>query len=79
MKLIATNQIELSYANLKALMSDIERKIAQGRTPETIIYKGSAEGTFSVRVVTNEAHYSPEALADRSSPYLPPEAWAGEL
>ena len=77
MKLRHTNQIELSYANAKALVADYERKIAEGRTPQTMIYKIIDGTTVAVSIVADEDHYSEAELADRRSPYLPPEAWAG--
>lgn len=83
MKLRHTNQIELSVANLRALLADVERREREGRPVTTLIYRTvthPATGervTVAVSVVSDEEHYSPEELADRTSPYLPPEAWAG--
>lgn len=77
MKLRHTNQIELSYANAKALVEDYERKLAAGRTPQTMVYKVIDGTTVAVSIVADEDHYSEAELADRRSPYLPPEAWAG--
>lgn len=77
MKLRHTNQIELSYANAKSLVEDYEKKLAQGRRPDTLIYKVSDGQTIAVSILPDEDHYSEAELADRRSPYLPPEAWAG--
>lgn len=77
MKLRFDNQIELSYANAKALVQDYERKLAEGRTPQTMIYKVIDGTTVAVSIVADADHYSEAELADRRSPYLPPEAWAG--
>ena len=78
MKLRHQNQIELSVSNLRALMQDIERREREGMTVETMVYKIDAEhGTVAISVVADEDHYSERELADRTSPYLPPEAWAG--
>lgn len=78
MKIRHTNQIELSYANAKALVDDYERRVADGRTASTLIYRTDDEGrTMAVSIVADEDHYTPEELVRRRSPYLPPEAWAG--
>ena len=77
MKIINTNQIELSYANAKALVADYERRLALGTAPRTLVYKVIDGQVLSVSIVADEDHYSDEELADRTSPYLPPEAWAG--
>lgn len=77
MKLRHTNQVELSYANAKALVAEYERKLSQGRTAEALIYKVTDQGTVAVSIVSDEDHYTEAELADRKSPYLPPEAWAG--
>lgn len=77
MKLRMTNQIELSYANAKALVAEYERSAAEGGTPSALIYKVSDGETIAVSIVSDEDHYSEQELADRTSPYLPPEAWAG--
>lgn len=77
MKLRADNHIELSYANAKALVQEYERKVAEGRTPHAMIYRGIDGQTVAVSIVSDEEHYSPEELERRRSPYLPPEAWAG--
>lgn len=83
MKLRHTNQIELSMANLRALLADAERREREGREITTMIYRtvdhpGTGERvTVAVSVVSDEEHYTPEELEDRTSPYLPPEAWAG--
>lgn len=74
MKLRRTNHIELSVANLKALM----RRIEDGDRNPHIIKQSNGE-TFVVSVLADEDHYSEAELADRRSPYLPPEAWAGAL
>lgn len=79
MKLIATNQIEISIANARALVAAYEARERGQDAPYPLIYKRIDGQTVAVRVVSNEEHYSPAELADRSSPYLPPEAWAGEL
>ena len=78
MKLRHTNQIELSVSNLRALVEDIERREREGRTVESMVYKLDREhGVVAISVVADEEHYSEAELADRTSPYLPPEAWAG--
>lgn len=79
MKLRHTNQVELSLANAKALVAEAERQIAQGRTVSALIYKVIDGQTVAVSVVTDDEHYSEAELADRKSPYLAPEAWAGVL
>lgn len=82
MKLRMTNQIELSIANLKALVADVERREREGRAINSLIYKTVVDEdgnrtAIAVSVVSDEDHYSEDELADRRSPYLPPEAWAG--
>ncbi len=73
MKLVDSNEIELSVANLRALYQAVERGEESPR-----IYKVLPDGTvIAVSVVADEQHYSPEGLERRMSPYLPPEAWAG--
>ena len=80
MKLRHTNQIELSVSNLRALVQDIESREREGRTISTMVYKIDADhGTIAISVVADEDHYSPEELSARTSPYLPPDAWAGVL
>ena len=79
MKLRHTNQIELSVANLKALVAEVEKQEREGRTVSYLIYKVSDGTTIAVSVVADKDHYSDEELADRKSPYLAPEAWAGVL
>ena len=76
MKLRRTNQIELSYANVKALLASFEAS-ANTAAPTALIYKVIDGQTVAVSVVSDEDHYSEAELADRTSPYLPPEAWAG--
>ena len=82
MKLRYTNQIELSVSNLRALMADIERREREGRTVSTLVYKTVEDDdgyrtTMAIAVVADEDHYSPAELEHRTSPYLPPDAWAG--
>lgn len=82
MKLRTTNQIELSMSNLRAIMADAERREREGRPINTLVYKTvlDDEGhrtTIAVSVASDDEHYTPEELAERTSPYLPPEAWAG--
>lgn len=82
MKLRYTNQIELSVANLRAIMADVEQRERDGRPINTLVYKTvlDDEGyrtTIAVSVVSDEEHYTEAELAERKSPYLPPEAWAG--
>lgn len=77
MKLRHTNQIELSYANAKALVTAYERKLSQGKRPDELIYKVIDGTTVAVSIVPDEDHYSEAELEERRSPYLPPEAWAG--
>ena len=77
MKLIATNQIELSEANVKALWLTYEMRSRGMDAPYPLIYKVIDGQTVSVSVESNADHYSESELADRMSPYLPPEAWAG--
>lgn len=73
MKLVATNHIELSYANAKALVQAFENGTYAPR-----IYKTTPEGVvISVTVQADKDHYTEGDLKDRRSPYLPPEAWAG--
>jgi hypothetical protein len=79
MKLRYTNQIEISYANAKAIVEDFERKLAEGRTsPESMIYKVTEGATIALTIVADEDHYTEGELSDRRSPYLAPEAWAGK-
>jgi hypothetical protein len=80
MKLRTTNQIELSYANAKALVEAFEaRQRGDAHASQhPFIWKILDDGVvIAVSVVSDEDHYSDEELADRTSPYLPPEAWAG--
>lgn len=78
MKLRAENHVELSVANLRALLADVDAQIAAGKRVDTAIYRQTADGeSVMVSVVADEDHYTPEALERRRSPYLPPEAWAG--
>jgi hypothetical protein len=77
MKLRHTNQIELSVSNLRALVKDIERREREGMTVETMVYKITDTAVIAISVVADEDHYSDEELAQRTSPYLPPDAWAG--
>jgi hypothetical protein len=80
MKLRTTNQIELSYANAKALVEAFEARQRGIESSYPFIYKILDDGVvIAVSVVSDEDHYSDEELADRTSPYLPPEAWAGVL
>lgn len=74
MKVVGTDHIELSEANLRALWL----KYQQNGT-SAVIYKTNGTGTIAVSVVANEDHYTPEELEDRRNPYQPPEAWAGVL
>lgn len=71
MKLRGTNHIELSYANAKAVLAAYE-----AGSPATI-HRTSGGETFSVSVVSDKDHYTESEWADRTSPYLPPECWAG--
>ncbi len=73
MKLIGTNHIEMSEANLRALLADFERR------GETSVLKVIDGDRIRVSVVRNENHYTTGELSDRMSPYLPPEAWAGVI
>lgn len=77
MKLRAENHVELSVANLRALLADVDDQIAAGKRVETSIYRRINGETVMVSVVSDEDHYTESELADRRSPYLPPEAWAG--
>lgn len=77
MKLIATNQIELSEANVKALWLAYEMRSRGMDAPYPLIYKVIDGQTVAVSVAADTDHYSESELADRLSPYLPPEAWAG--
>jgi hypothetical protein len=78
MKLIADNQIEISYANAKALIRAYEERLAGRESAYPMLMKRTAEGTtIAVSIASDEEHYSEAELADRLSPYLPPEAWAG--
>jgi hypothetical protein len=79
MKLTATNQIELSYANALALVKAYEERQRGIESAYPLIYKVIDGQTVAVSVASNEEHYSESELADRKSPYLPPEAWAGVL
>lgn len=77
MKLRTTNQIELSYANAKALVEAFEARQRGHESSYPLIYKTTDAGVIAVSIVSDEEHYTAEELADRTSPYLPPEAWAG--
>lgn len=78
MKLRATNQIELSYANAKALIEAFEARERGHASAYPLIYKVIDNvGVVGVSIVSDEEHYTPEELEVRRSPYLPPEAWAG--
>lgn len=77
MKLRHENQIEMSYANAKALVAEYERKLSQGKRPDALIYAVRDGKAIAVSIVPDEDHYSEDELAQRRSPYLPPEAWAG--
>lgn len=77
MKLRTTNQIELSYANAKALVEAFEARQRGIQSSYPLIYKNTDQGTIAVSIVSDEDHYTEQELADRRSPYLPPEAWAG--
>lgn len=77
MKLINSNHVQLSVANLRALVAEIDRKEREGRTVAAYITKMTSDGAVTVSVVADSDHYSEQELADRLSPYLPPEAWAG--
>lgn len=79
MKLRHTNQIELSVANLKALVAEVERKQAEGKPVDALIFAVRDGEALSVSVVADEDHYSDEELSRRRNPYLAPEAWAGVL
>lgn len=79
MKLRTTNQIELSYANAKALVQSFEQRQAGIESAYPLIYKVIDGQTVAVSVVADEDHYSESELETRKSPYLPPEAWAGVL
>ena len=77
MKLRHTNQIELSVSNLRALLADVEKREREGRPINTLVYKVTDAAVLAVSVVSDEEHYSEAELSARTSPYLPPEAWAG--
>lgn len=77
MKLRYTNQIELSYANAKALVEAYEARQRGQQSAYPLIYKHTDEGVIAVSIVSDEDHYSDDELEARTSPYLPPEAWAG--
>lgn len=77
MKIRATNQIELSYANAKALVQAFEQRERGIESAYPLIYKVIDGQVVSVSIVSDEDHYSEDELSDRRSPYLPPEAWAG--
>lgn len=77
MKLRTTNQIELSYANAKALVEAFEARERGHESSYPLIYKVIDGTTVSVSIVSDEDHYTDDELAERKSPYLPPEAWAG--
>lgn len=77
MKLRHTNQIELSVSNLRALLADVERREREGRPINTLVYKVTDSEVIAISVASDEDHYTPEELEQRTSPYLPPEAWAG--
>jgi len=77
MKLRSPNHIELSVANLKALVAEVERKQAAGENVQTALHRVTGGKFVVLTVVSDEEHYSEQELADRLSPYLPPEAWAG--
>lgn len=77
MKLRATNQIELSYANAKSLIEAFEARQRGHQSPYPLIYKVIDGQTVAVSIVSDEEHYTPDELEVRRSPYLPPEAWAG--
>lgn len=78
MKLRGTNQIELSYANAKALVEAFEARERGHDAAYPLIYKVINGQTVAVSIVSDEDHYTDAELADRLSPYLPPEAWAGK-
>ena len=77
MKLRHTNQIELSYANAKALVEAFEARQRGHESSYPLIYKVIDGQTVAVSIVSDEDHYSDDELAQRRSPYLAPEAWAG--
>ena len=77
MRLRTTNQIELSYANAKALVAAFEARQRGYESSYPSIYKVIDGHTVSVSIVPDEEHYSDDELSRRRSPYLPPEAWAG--
>ena len=77
MKLRTTNQIELSYANAKALVQAFEERQRGHESSYPLIYKVIDGQTVSVSIVSDEEHYSEDELSARTSPYLPAEAWAG--
>lgn len=77
MKVRANNQIELSYANALALVQEYERRVAQGTRGWAEVYKQVDGDIVSVSIVADDEHYTEHELAQRRSPYLPPEAWAG--
>jgi hypothetical protein len=66
-----TVEIEISEANLRALLKDFERN---GNTAISRHHQGVM---VRVSVKRDEEHYSAGELSRRTSPYLPPEAWAG--
>ncbi len=72
MRLKDINQIELSVANMKALIQAVESGV-----PNPTIHKVIDGQLVAVSVAADSDHYTPEQLATRRSPYLPPEAWAG--
>ena len=78
MKLRNTNQIELSYANAKALVEAFEARQRGYESSYPLIYKVIDGQTVAVSIVADEEHYTEHELSTRRDPYLPPEAWAGK-
>jgi hypothetical protein len=79
MKLRATNQIALSHANAKALVKAYEDRQAGHASAYPMVYKQTEDGLIGVSIESDEEHYTESELAERKSPYLAPEAWAGVL
>ena len=77
MKLRTDNQIELSISNARALIKAYEDRQNGHASAYPLIYKVTDDGVIGVSIVSDEDHYTEDELASRTSPYLPPEAWAG--
>lgn len=79
MKLRGDNRIELSYSNAKALVKVYEARQRGETTIDPVLYRHIDGSLVSVSIVSDEDHYTEYELKERRSPYLPPEAWAGNL